>query len=114
MKDSGLSKFVQATMAFLTGDTDTALALKNERLAKAAIRGQLSALEGQLVNDEVELDLANENFNKSFTPKTLIASQEGYIDNLLTARENLTKAEAKLEKTKKTIAFLEKLSTDRF
>ena len=114
MKDSGLSKFVQATMAFLTGDTDTALALKNERLAKAAIKGQLSALEGQLVNDEVDLDSATEGFNKAFNPTSLISSQEGYINNLLTAKESLTKAETKLEKTKKTITFLEQLVKDRF
>ena len=114
MKESGLSKFVAATMAFLTGDTDTALALKNERLAKAAIKGQLSALEGELVNNEVAVEAAVEAFDKAVCPSKLISSQEGYVNGVLDAKESLDSAEATLAATKKTIAFLNSLLKDKF
>jgi hypothetical protein len=90
---STVSKFVQATIAFLTGDSDTATALKNERLAKASINGQLSALQGSLVNVEVEVENAKENLIKAIYPTTLISNQQGYYNNVIGAQERLTEAE---------------------
>lgn len=113
-KPSTLSKFVQATVAFLTGDTDTTLALKNERLASAAIRGQLSALEGELVNNEVAVEKAQEDFKKAIYPTSLITNQETYVAGILSAQERLDEATEKLDSTKKTIDYLKDLSKTHF
>lgn len=109
-----VSKFVEATLAFLTGDTDKAVALKNERLAKAAIKGQLSALEGVLVNEEVTLENAKETLEKTIQPTSLISSQEGYVKGVLQAQERVNDATDKLEATKSTIDYLEKLLKAKF
>lgn len=111
---SSLSKFVQATIAFITGDTDTATALKNERLGKASIKGQLSALEGALVNAEVKVETSKEALEKAIYPTSLISNQEAYYRNIVSAQEKLTVAEEELEAIKDSIAFAENLLTERF
>lgn len=109
-----LSKFVQATVALLTGDTDKTLALKNERLASASIKGQLSALEGELVKNEVAFENATEALNKAIHPTTLITNQESYVTGVLSAQERLDEAQEKLESTKKTIEYLNNLLKSKF
>ena len=109
-----LSKFVAATIAFLKGDTDTTLAIKNERLAKAAIKGQLSALEGALVEAEVNLDNAKENLSKAIHPSTQILDAGGYYRNVVRAQESLKEAEEKLDNTKLSITNAEDLLKNEF
>ncbi len=109
-----LSKFVAATIAFLTGDTDTTLAIKNERLAKAAIKGQLSALEGALVEAEVNLDNTKENLSKAIHPSTQIQDAGGYYRNVVDAQEYLKEAEERLENTKLSIQNAEDLLKNEF
>ena len=113
-KATGLSKFVKATVAFLTGDSDTTLALKNERLAKASIKGQLSALEGQLVTNEVKVENAKEALEKATHPTTLISDQERYVKNILDAEETLRAAKETLESTQSTIDYLNTLLDSKF
>jgi hypothetical protein len=113
-KPSKFSKFVQSTIALLTGDTDTALALKNERLASAAIKGQLSALEGELVKNEVAVENAEDALKKSIYPTSLISNQESYVDGVLSAQEKLDEAVEKLDSTKKTIEYLNSLLKSSF
>ena len=113
-KPSTLSKFVTATVAFLTGDTDTTLALKNERLAKAAIKGQLSALEGQLVTNEVKHENAKEALEKAIHPTSLISNQESYVVNILDAEEKLNEALETLKATQTTIDYLNTLLESKF
>ena len=114
MKTSTLSKFVIATVAFLTGDTDTTLAIKNERLAKAAIKGQLSALEGALVEAEVNLDNAKEGLAKAIHPTIQISDAGQYYKNIVKAQESLKDAEERLENTKHSIKNAEGLLSNEF
>jgi len=96
MAKSELSKFVAATVAFITGDTNTAVALKNERLGKASIKGQLSALEGALVNAEVDVETAKDNLEKAIYPTTLITNQQYYYQNIVAKQEALNSAQEAL------------------
>jgi outer membrane protein TolC len=109
-----VSKFVAATIAFLTGDSDTATALKNERLAQASIKGQLSALEGALVNAEVDVENAKENLTKAIYPTVLISNQQGYYNNIVGAQSKLDDAEEALANIKKSIDYAQALLKDKF
>ena len=109
-----ISKFVSATVAFLTGDSDTAIALKNERLATASIKGQLSALEGALVNAEVDVENAKESLAKAIYPTVLISNQQGYYNNIVGAQSKLDDAEEALANIKKSIDYAQALLKDKF
>jgi hypothetical protein len=109
-----LSKFVAATIAFLSGDTDTVLALKNERLAKASIKGQLSALEGALVEAEVSVENAKDNLSKAIYPSVIISSQQQYIKNIVECQEALDNAEDRLKDIQKSIDYSNNLLKDKF
>ena len=109
-----LSKFVAEVVARLTGDTDTVTALKNERLAKASIKGQISALEGALVNAEVEVSNAEDKLFNAIYPTILIANQAGYYKTIIGAKEQLKEAEEVLSNTKESIAYAEELLATKF
>ncbi len=109
-----VSKFVQEVIAKLTGDTDKAIALKNERLAKASIKGQLSALEGQLVEAEVKVENAQEKLNNAIYPTVLIESQQGYCNNIEGAQENLNEAKEELEDIQSSIKYFNDLLESKF
>jgi hypothetical protein len=72
-KPTGI-KFVDQVLAIVTGDKAQANAIKNEKLSKAAIKGQVSALEGQIVHDEMAVEKAEENYK---TTILLIDSESG-------------------------------------
>lgn len=111
---SKLSKFVASTIALLTGDSDTATALKNERLAAASIKGQLSALEGALVNAEVEVENTKESLNKAIHPILLINNPQNYYSNVINAQKRLTEAEENLKDIKLSIEYANSLLKDKF
>jgi hypothetical protein len=111
---NGISKFVAATIAFITGDTDTTTALKNERLAQASIKGQLSALEGALVNAEVDVENAKESLTKAIYPTKLIESQAGYYEHIVACQERLNESESKLKDIQESIEYAKKLLADKF
>ena len=114
MAKSELSKFVAATIAFITGDTDTAVALKNERLGRASIKGQLSALEGALVNAEVNVETAKENLEKAIYPTVLISNQQNYYSNIIRAQEALTDAQDGLDDILLAINYATNLLNEKF
>ena len=114
MAKSELSKFVAATIAFITGDTDTEVALKNERLGKASIKGQLSALEGSLVNAEVNVETAKENLEKAIYPTVLISNQQSYYSNIIRAQEALTDAQDGLDDILLAINYATNLLNEKF
>jgi len=111
---SGLSKFVAATIAFITGDTDTAIALKNERLGKAAIKGQISALEGSLVNAEMNLENKKESLEKAIYPTVLIKDQQSYYNAIVIAQLQVQEAEEHLATVQSSIEYAQKLLVERF
>lgn len=114
MSKSSLSKFVAATIAFITGDTDTTTALKNERLAKAAIKGQLSALEGALVNAEVKVESSREILEKKIYPVAQIKDQQTYYNEIIEAQKALNAAEKELADIEASISYAQNLLDTRF
>ena len=109
-----ISKFAARVLAFITGDKDAILAARNEKLAKASINGQISALESSKINAEIALDTAKENLEKAIYPSVLIANQEGYYNNVIGAQEAFLDAEEALASINKSIAFAKGLLETRF
>lgn len=109
-----VSKFVQETIAYITGDTDKAVALKNERLAKSAIKGQISALEGALVEAEVNVENAQENLKKATYPSELISSAQGYYNRILGCQEALDDCMSDLEDLQDSLKYAQDLLKDKF
>lgn len=109
-----LSKFVQATLSFITGDTDTAIALKNERQSKSAIKGQISALEGALINAETRVEVAEEALERAIHPTTLITDHSTYYRNIVKAQEELDMAESQLQDVLASKEYAEHLLKTKF
>ena len=113
-ENMNISKFAAKVLAFITGDKDAILAARNEKLAKASINGQISALESSKINAEIALDTAKENLEKAIYPSVLIANQEGYYNNVIGAQEAFLDAEDELASINKSIAFAKGLLETRF
>lgn len=109
-----ISKFAAKVLAFITGDKDAILAARNEKLAKASINGQISALESEKINAEIAVDSAKENLEKAIYPSVLIANQEGYYKNIIGSQEALLEAQEKLDSINKSIDFAKELLATRF
>lgn len=105
---STVKSFLKETLARITGDKDTVVAEKNFRKCTAAIKGQLSALESQLVNVEDDLDTANERLNTVKYPTTLTSGGEDYIEQLVSAQESVEYQEDRLKDIKASIEFFKK------
>lgn len=99
------SNFVKEVLARLTGDTDQAVALKNQRKANAAIEGQLAALKSRQVNAEDTVTEAQEALGNAKYPTVLIASSESYIAGIKTATEKLNSAQDALDAVNESLKF---------
>ncbi len=113
-QNMNLSKFASKVLAFITGDKDAILAARNEKLAKASINGQISALESAKIKAEIEVDKAKENLEKAIYPSVLIENQECYYKNIIRAQEALNEAEENLNSILKSIDFAKELLNTRF
>ncbi len=113
-ENMNISKFAAKVLAFITGDKDAILAARNEKLAKASINGQISALESARIKAEIEVDKAKENLEKAIYPSTLIENQEGYYKNIIGAQEALNEAEENFTSINKSIEFAKELLATRF
>lgn len=100
-----LSYFVRETMAKIKGDDVKALALKNERLAKAAIKNQINKIEFLIVELETKVDTAKEAFEDAIYPTVLITDPKAYADSIVKAKKDLKAAEETLEEAKKSLEF---------
>lgn len=112
-----VSNFLKEVTARFKGDADAIVAAKNERKANSAIKGQLSALNGKLVDDESNVEDKQEAYNNALYPTKLIAdscpgqgdANKNYVANLVKAKETLDAAKATLSSTKKSILFFEEI-----
>lgn len=102
-----VTKFFQEVSARLKGDDQKALALKIERKALSAINSNLASLKAKLVDDETVVEEAQENLKKAFFPTEVFTDNKAYIEGIKVAQERLDAAEAELESTQATIAYLE-------
>lgn len=104
-----VSNFVSIVLAKLTGDKAKEIALRNEKKARAALRGQISALESEQVNLDEKLEDAREAFNNALYPAAPIESSEAYIESIVRAQENVDCAEENLADNINSIEFYKSL-----
>lgn len=109
-----VSKFVSIVVAKLTGDKSTEVALRNEKLAKSAIKGQISALEAKLVKDEIALETAVEAYESAIYPTDLIVDAEQYVRNIKTAQEKAAAYQDTYDATQESITFFQALLDEKF
>lgn len=102
--------YVDQVVALLTGDEDKAIALKNARKANAAVKGQISALEGKLVDAEDNLQEAIEAAELAKYPTKLIGSgadnSRRYVENLFTTDFAVSENQDEIDDLNENIAFL--------
>lgn len=109
-----LTSFVKEVISRIKGDDSEALALKNERKARAAINQQVSALENRIVDNEVAVEEAQEKYDNILYPTTLIEDGAAYIKNVKNNYEALEVAKETLEDTKLSLEFFKKLLKEKF
>lgn len=102
---SVVKSYIKETLARLTGDQDTVIAEKNFRKNSAAVRGQIAALEAQLVNAEDGLDTAKEALMTTKYPTTLSTGGQSYISAIARANEAVELKQAEVDQIKASIKF---------
>lgn len=102
---SKVTNFVNEVVARLKGDTDAVVAAQNERKALSAFTQQISALEAQLVDDEIAVDEAVDVYNNALYPTTKITDTKVYLNKIVSAKSSLDVAEANKQSTVESIAF---------
>lgn len=94
-------------MAGIKGDSDAVIAEKSWRGAKSQLTVEIARLEGLTVGLDDILEEAQENATKArLNNHQVIKPDTKYIDNLLTARNNVVKAEKDLKVHKEKLDFL--------
>lgn len=109
-----VSKFVEIVVAKLTGDKAKETAIRNEKLAKAAIKGQISALEAKLVKDELALEQAEEALEEAIYPSDLIKDAEAYIRGIKVASDYVDELKAVVDATQDSIDYFNSLVAVKF
>jgi len=104
-----VSKFVSLVLAQLTGDSNQVISLKNEKKAKSAINGQISALERSIEEQNDRIEDAETAFSNAFAPATALPDAQSYINNVVRAQNTLESEQKKLETLNKSLAFFQSL-----
>jgi xanthine dehydrogenase iron-sulfur cluster and FAD-binding subunit A len=103
--------FVKEVLHRLKGNDDEALANKIARKAISAITGQISALEGKVIDDEQSVEDAQEALDNATYPVSMFKDSKTYCQQILKAQESLNDAQAELKNTKDSIEFFKNLLT---
>lgn len=109
-----LSKFAKFIVAKLTGDKATAIAIRNEKFAKSAVKQQINSLETEIVKQETKAEAAEEAFENVVYPTVEIEDTERYIENVVNAQKNLDIAKSKLKASQEDLAYFNKFLTEKF
>lgn len=107
-----VTNFAKQALALLTGDTDKAIVLANERKCNSALESQISVLKGKVVDQEEAVNEAKEALNKAKFPTTRVDNREYYLQQVVRAQERLDKAEEDLAETNEKIAYWRALSEE--
>ena len=92
-----MNSFVKQFVAEVKGDDVEAQAMKAWRSAESALKVQIASREGDTISLEDDVNAAKEALTKArINQGTKIVNREGYINNLIYAKNNLTVAEEKL------------------
>jgi len=103
-----VKSFIKQFVASVTGDDAEAKAQKALRQADSALKSQIPSLNGDTIQLEDAVTSAKEaEDNALINGGCLITDREGYIRNLLSARNNTLRAEEALKVHTEKIAFLQ-------
>ena len=100
-----MTNFVDKVLALLEGNDEKGIAIKNERLARAAFEQQLATLEGAKIDAETKVDEALDNYESKVFPIKVIEDRSSYMFNIKNAKENLDEAEQDLDDVIDSIKF---------
>lgn len=109
----GLS-FVQEVMARIEGDNSEALAQRNRRKAMSTVEGQMAALKAKIVDQEADVEDAQEAVENSYYPTEKITDGAAYLRGIVEAEEVLAAAVETLEETNDLLAKWTKVLKKRF
>lgn len=111
MDTTGLVSFIKEVKARIKGDSVEVDAIKIGRKARAAVKSQLSALEGKEVEAEEALSDAQERLAETKFPTTWEhgGNPNGYCEKLLRAYEVVVSKKDELEDIQKSKEFFEEL-----
>lgn len=102
-----MNSFVKQFIAAVKGDDVEVQAQKAWRSAESALKVQIAAREGDLIALEDEVSKAKEDLDKyRINNGKPISDREEYINNLITAKNNLTYAEDNLSELTAELGFL--------
>lgn len=103
-----INSFMMQFKSALTGDNAGVQSEKAWRQASSAINAQIYLLKGEVVGLENNVDRANEALVQArVNGGKLIENNNSYIENLLSAKNNVTLMEEELEDQNLKIEFLE-------
>lgn len=103
-----VKSFVKQFVASIKGDDAEVQAQKAFRQADSALQTQIASLRGDLIRLEDNVTEAKEaQENARINGGKLITDRNGYVENLLHSKNNLTLAEEALKDHKEKIKFLE-------
>lgn len=109
-----ITSYGKEILARLKGDENQAIAAINERKARSAFKGQVSALESKIVDLEDVVTEKKEALENAIYPVTKITNNQNFIDAVMAAKNALVEAEEDLEDAKEALAFFQDLAETRF
>lgn len=99
--------FINQFVALIKGDDAEVVAQKVQRKAESALETRLASLKGSLVDAEDKVTDAEEYLVKArLNHGKEISNRDSYIDTLIHANTDVTKAKENLENLKYTIDYL--------
>lgn len=104
-----VTNFAKQALALLTGDTDKAIVLANERKCNSALESQIAVLKGKVVDQEEAVNEAKEALNKAKFPTTKVENREYYLQGVVRAQDRVDAAQEALAETNDKIAYWEAL-----
>lgn len=108
---STTTNFVKTVIARLKGDDAEVLALKIERKANSALKGQLAALEAKVVDLENIVADREDALNNAIYPSQLFTDNSSYISSIQRAQASLDEAKENLQQVVDSITYFTNLQS---
>lgn len=104
-----ISSYLHEVTARIKGDEAGIIAAQNERKSMSAVNGQISSLEGLIVDQEESVKDAEELLNEALYPTTKIIDNQSYIRKISQAQQVMDETADTLENTKKSLKYFQDL-----
>lgn len=99
--------YITSAVKVMKGNDNQELATKNAKQAEAAIKSQISAIEGSIIDAEQEIEAAKEALNSIFYPTEAITDRKAFTQNLYDAKKAILEAEETLSALNENKKFFE-------